>query len=159
MIIIFFSLIHRVKHLIDCKTVVFLIKIAFKEPLVWNLHLTMRRVRGGNISCLSPVSKHSTGVNHIEQLPVHSLSLIQATFLLQTEKRKKINNLSLKFIEGLPAHIILWRFLVFFCHKENTINSKFHFFKSHLWSTKCSDWPAPNLLKLIRTFYFSGDCD
>ena len=47
-----------------------------------------------------PVSKHWTGFNYIEQLPVHSLSLIQATFLLQTEKRKKINNLSLKFIEA-----------------------------------------------------------
>ena len=99
--IIFFSLIHRVKHLIDCKTVrVFLIKIAFKEPLVRDLYLTIKSVRRGNISYLTPVSKHWTGFNHIEQLPVHSLSLIQATFLLQTEKRKKINNLSLKFIEA-----------------------------------------------------------
>ena len=47
-----------------------------------------------------PSVKTLTGFNHIEQLPVHSLSLIQATFLLQTEKRKKINNLSLKFIEA-----------------------------------------------------------
>ena len=36
-----------------------------------------------------PVSKHWTGFNYIEQLPVHSLSLIQATFLLQTEKERR----------------------------------------------------------------------
>ena len=48
-----------------------------------------------------PSVKILKGFNHnFEQLPVHSLSLIQATFLLQTEKRKKINNLSLKFIEA-----------------------------------------------------------
>ena len=47
-----------------------------------------------------PSVKTLEGFNHIEQIPVHSLFLIQATFLLQTEKIKKINNLSLKFIEA-----------------------------------------------------------
>ena len=66
-------------------------------PRLWNLCKCERD------PLITP--KHSTGFNHIEQLPVHSLSLIQATFLLQTEKRKKINNLSLKFIEAFCQQI------------------------------------------------------